>query len=146
MNNEDLQQLKALALAATPGPWEWDGVRSEGEYGSDDDGGCGYESYQVTTNAGACIVDCLNNDNGAVHVEHDGHAWDKVAKQDAKYIAAASPDVVLALIARIESLAADAERYKWLRNDNAYFPEEELIRGGIELDQAIDAAIAKEKA
>jgi hypothetical protein len=92
--NEDLQQLKALAMAATDKniPAESQGIR----------------------------LSALR--------------WE------------ASPEKILALIARIESLAADAERYKWLRNDNAYFPEEEMIRGGIELDQAIDAAIATEKA
>ena len=34
----------------------------------------------------------------------------------------------------------DAERYRWLRADNAYFPEENYIRGGQELDEAIDHA------
>lgn len=34
----------------------------------------------------------------------------------------------------------DAERYRWLRADNAYFPEENHIWGGQELDEAIDHA------
>jgi len=41
-----------------------------------------------------------------------------------------------------ESLRADAERYRWLRDDRGYFPEENMLRGGIGLDIAIDAAIS----
>lgn len=41
-----------------------------------------------------------------------------------------------------EGYAKDAERYRWLRDDNAYFPEENLIMGGEELDIAIDREIA----
>ena len=41
-----------------------------------------------------------------------------------------------------DALAPDAERYRWLRDDNAYFPEENFLRGGSELDAAIDAAMA----
>jgi|SRR5690625_3085572 len=47
-----------------------------------------------------------------------------------------------ALQAECEELRKDAERYRWLRADNAYFPEENYIRGGQELDAAIDAAMA----
>jgi hypothetical protein len=35
----------------------------------------------------------------------------------------------------------DVARYRWLRNGNAYFPEEAMIRGGQQLDDAIDAEI-----
>ena len=34
--------------------------------------------------------------------------------------------------------ARDAERYRWLRNGNAYIPEEEGIRGGESLDKLCD--------
>jgi len=51
---------------------------------------------------------------------------------------------------RIEQLEAenaalrdDAERYRWLRDDNAFFPEEQMIMGGDDLDAAIDAARGK---
>ncbi len=33
------------------------------------------------------------------------------------------------LMARVMELEKDAARYRWLRNENAYFPEEEMIRG-----------------
>lgn len=35
-------------------------------------------------------------------------------------------------------LRKNADRYLWLRDNNAYFPEENMLRGGEELDQAID--------
>jgi hypothetical protein len=35
-------------------------------------------------------------------------------------------------------------RYLWLRDDNAYAPEEEHVRGGYELDELCDAGIAEE--
>lgn len=38
-------------------------------------------------------------------------------------------------LARVER---DAARYRWLRDDNAYVPEEQGIRGGVELDELCD--------
>lgn len=45
--------------------------------------------------------------------------------------------------AEIKALRKDAERYRWLRDDNAYFPEEHYIRGGQELDEEIDYQMEK---
>lgn len=147
ITSEELQRLKALALRATPGPWESNSIHSEGEYGSDDDGGYGFTTYEVTDGSGLCIMGCLNNDDGAVHVGDDGHAWDDVAKRDAAYVAAANPASILALIAKVESLAADAERY------SAFFSAGlpicfmgEDYENKADLDAAIDAYRAKEKA
>ena len=36
----------------------------------------------------------------------------------------------------------DAERYAWLRDGNGYFPEENWLTGGEEMDEAIDAAMS----
>lgn len=36
----------------------------------------------------------------------------------------------------------DAARYRWLRADNAYVPEEQLVPGGAELDDLCDDGIA----
>lgn len=78
----------------------------------------------------------------------------------------ADPDTILTLIAKVESLAADAERYRWLR-DKANSPIDEAIDRfdpmvfrchpkhplswdgvsvGAELDEVVDTAMAKEKA
>lgn len=45
------------------------------------------------------------------------------------------------LLDRLAGLEQDAARYRWLRDDKAYFPEERGIVGGTELDEAIDAAM-----
>ena len=44
----------------------------------------------------------------------------------------------------VQAWKKDAERYRWLRDNNAYFPEENYVRGGQELDKAIDAAMEKQ--
>lgn len=79
----DLQQLKALALAATPGHWH---------------------TYPITDDdmypRGLSIV----AENGKTLSDEDTGPGDK----DAEFIAAANPAVVLDLIARIERAAAPA--------------------------------------
>lgn len=50
----------------------------------------------------------------------------------------------LALKAEVERYERDAKRYAWLRDGNAYAPEEESIRGGQELDELCDQALAPE--
>jgi hypothetical protein len=45
--------------------------------------------------------------------------------------------------AELEKVLADAARYRWLRDDNAYAPEEALVRGGEELDKLCDDGIAR---
>jgi hypothetical protein len=39
----------------------------------------------------------------------------------------------------------DARRYRWLRDDNAYAPEEAQARGGIELDKLCDEGTANDQ-
>lgn len=70
---------------------------------------------------------------------------------DEDFIKAASPEAILALIAKVESLAADAERYQWLRNKTAesqatYVGSIFMAHNKDGLDKAIDIAMAKEKA
>lgn len=45
---------------------------------------------------------------------------------------------VRALNVRLEQAEKDAARYRWLRDDHAYWPEEHYVRGGDELDELID--------
>lgn len=42
---------------------------------------------------------------------------------------------------KVAALFADAQRYRWLRRDNAYRPEAAGVRGGEELDALCDAGI-----
>jgi hypothetical protein len=134
MNNEDLQQLKALAEAASPGPWSGDRY----------DGTVKYEVLDVN---GATVIrgDNSNMSEGGYGIENE---------EDERFILAANPDTVLHLIARIESLAADAERKdKALKASRAALKTAEYAISGREhtgfIDTTvaiIDAAIAKEKA
>jgi hypothetical protein len=41
----------------------------------------------------------------------------------------------------LESAQKDAARYRWLRDDRAYAPEEATVRGGEELDALCDEGI-----
>lgn len=114
----DLDRLEALARAATPGPWETETVRSEGEYGTDEDGGHGFDAYAIVDGKGRPMMDSLNRDDSSIHTEWTGdafYAWDELAKRDAHFIAAANPAAVLALIAlarraQPEGEAPQAER------------------------------------
>lgn len=85
--NLDLEQLKALAEAATKGPWK--------HYGLDG----GHLVFEDA--AGSSIASSIGRN-------HVGNA---------KYIAAANPERILALIAENERLAhsrKDEERFAWL--------------------------------
>ena len=50
-----------------------------------------------------------------------------------------------ALRAQLAEAQRDAERYRWLREGNGYYPEEIGEPGGDRMDAAIDAALAKGK-
>lgn len=84
MTREQLSHLKALAQAATPGPWTADGL----PYNEVDD---------PTIWAGEVYVAQTAYDMQSDTQVHNVGA-------DTAYIAAASPDVMLVLIARIEEL------------------------------------------
>lgn len=80
----DLDELERLALAATPGPWHAD------KYGI-----AGDEDFTTPV------------------VSWD-YAWCECADEEANkpYIAAASPDVLLALIARVRAAEAERDRLR----------------------------------
>lgn len=102
----DLTELKKLAKAATPGPWDADCDEGEGE---------------VEVNAGTARTSWVDHGNGIMTgtpprswrvtdriVERDD-LWDEDFEQaaaDADFIAAANPSTVLALIAQIEAVTA----------------------------------------
>lgn len=101
----DLTELKKLAKAATPGPWDADCDEGEGE---------------VEVNAGTARTSWVDHGNGIMTgtpprswrvtdriVERDD-LWDEDFEQaaaDADFIAAANPSTVLGLIAQIEAVA-----------------------------------------
>lgn len=150
MNNEDLQQLKAAALKATPGPWDFDTAETPvriagGEVVGGDALPYGdvYTTREYETPEGSeCLIIAseIGVDNG-------------------RYLRAANPAAILALIAKVESLAADAERWQFrqkiLKNNGCVawalktcliYQHGQVIGRGSSEEEAIDAAMAKEKA
>lgn len=90
----DYNELKALAELACPGPW----MQENDDLYFDDDG---YTRHMMSTDSG--------------HDVCDDEFCDDAHRDNLKFIAAANPKAVLALIAENESLRKDAERYRWLR-------------------------------
>jgi hypothetical protein len=155
----DTDKLKALALAATPGKWQ-------SGYGNGVLGGraASAVSWDLTDVRSMPVIKgeeviawlaCYQPDDVEL----------RALSADADYIAAACPATVLALIAEVERLRADAERYRWLRdkaNDERSrapmvfncHPEDVIswtdsLHGtnlDAVLDVFVDAAIEKEKA
>ena len=124
--------LRKLALAATPGPWKWDGDV------------CAYDHEQEAP--------WLINERGkkVLYGQIDcDNSW------SADLIAALSPERVLALLDERKGLAKDAERYRWLVENRVgcamhmgavlYTPELVIPRGmePDAIDAAIDAARSK---
>lgn len=85
----DLENLKVLAQAATPGVWVIDGVSHEAIHIACRSGNADLNGYRI-----ANVIDS----NGY-----------PVNSKNAEFIAAAGPDVVLSLISEIEELRAHAE-------------------------------------
>ena len=139
----DTANLRALAEAATPGPWT---SVSRGQYWGEDEGEVNdIEGQDVV---GAEFVKPI----GDVDTTR-GQAW----RRDTDYIAAANPAVMLALLdrlaaaeARNATLTDDAARYRYLRDETEWEPFESawLIKHDIygcptlAMDVAIDMARA----
>jgi hypothetical protein len=90
---KDYNELKALAEMACPGPWMQE---NDDLYFNDD----GYTRHMMFTDSGhdVCDDECCD----------DGH------RDNLKFIAAANPAAVLALIAENEFLRADARRFRFI--------------------------------
>lgn len=93
----NIEELKRLALAATPGPWATSEPR---ESMAAENYNCGREAKIPTTMHGV---------TGPSYVT-DYEDWG-FQQHDAEYMAAASPDMVLSLISQIERLTAEAELF-----------------------------------
>jgi len=90
----DLDELSVLAAAASKGDWIAE------DYGSYD----GKSSHWfVNTNAGHSVA---FDDSGDPAPNH----WESRGEHDMKFIAAANPEVVLALIAEIQKLRQEGKR------------------------------------
>lgn len=89
-----------MSVAHTPGPWNVDSTRNEGDYG---DGGpdprSGFDSFVVVDEQGRSLFDSLNSSAIEVHEEageDDLYAFDAVGKANLT-LAAAAPELLTAL-------------------------------------------------
>lgn len=120
----DTDKLKALALAATKGPW----MRLFGE---------------------RTVYDRMEDGCRGNAIVRADVAFSKQGADNLDFIAAANPATVLELIAEVERLRADAARYQHMRQAQwfkAGFAKTEANAsafhyGGELLDQLVDAAI-----
>lgn len=91
----ELNTLRELLTKATPGPWEVDTEKSEGDYGSAPDCHSGFHVSVIIGGAdGKTLFDALNSDACIVDEEgpdEDGYyyAWDTVSDANALLIVAA---------------------------------------------------------
>lgn len=118
----DYSELKLLAEAATQGPWN---------------------HYQHGVIKGGPVVQFANGSAQQQIIMTTGAEWMRDGEQydNADFIAAANPAAVLALIAEVEALRKDAERYRWLRQ---YTVKSLAVSGALaSLDRDIDAAMTK---
>lgn len=100
----DLERLKALALAATPGPWDWDG-RTVDEDGYVHIPECSYLVGLI----------CLAG-------SYEGY------QEDCDYIAAANPAVVLALLEQLTRAVQQVTELKAERNQLIIERNNALVR------------------
>jgi hypothetical protein len=154
----DTEKMKALALAATQGPWEWvnpvnDEPRQPGEWRA---------SLRTVEKFPTQSIGTLPK----FIIEAD-EICDENREANAAFIAAANPAAILELIAALEAAAADkrdAERYRMLRDFGkdgvkmkppvehvhamiyshmvGAIPASRVVTGD-ELDRAIDAALSQ---
>jgi hypothetical protein len=123
------EKLRALALAATPGPWMWDSDPIKADP-------LDRVRFRVVA-TGRTITQCYYS------------SIDNMAQKEAEWIAAANPTNILALLDEIDKLKAenaglrkDAERYQLVRRGQHW-----AVIDGIgdslraeSLDSAVDAA------
>jgi hypothetical protein len=94
MPNPDIKELRRLAEAATPGPWEW-GVPDYGEEHNPPD-----ECAAASLNAAESLV--LNGCGNCANIFFKD--------VDGRFIVAANPSTILSLLDRLE--AAETSGYK----------------------------------
>lgn len=89
--------LRELSERATPGPWFAEAEKSDGSYGSGEDGGEGYDTAIIMTEAEirygkpGVLFESHNSTVGSISEEHDDEwfrAWDAVSEANAAFIVA----------------------------------------------------------
>lgn len=123
-----IEELERLHEAATPGPWEVDTIKSEGEYGSGPDTLTGFAVSVILDPNGKALADALNSDLIVVHEDGgdwDGYvaAWDETSANDFALIVAlrnALPEIIATYRER-DSYKAALERIDGMTDIEADF-------------------------
>lgn len=102
MTPERLAEMRAVAEAATPGPWAWDDSL---EWHADPDGIEAMRRQGLPTPAGDEFVG-VKFGSQTVCVATTGPAHDRASKADAKHIATFNPPTVLALLDALQAAEA----------------------------------------
>lgn len=107
---ERIAQLREMLAKATPGEWEVDTEKTDGEYGSGPDCHSGYHASIITA-GDKRICGTENSSDGEVHEEFDEdgcYAWDEVAARNMK-AAATAVNTLPAALDEIERLSAERD-------------------------------------
>ncbi len=113
----DLEPIKKRLKAATPGPWESDTTKNDGEYGNGGpDSHEGYSSYEIIVQIGEkveTLCDSVNASHQMIEEDFGGdengdwhEAWDEIARRNFDLIANAPTDLA-ALVAEVERLRTE---------------------------------------
>jgi len=107
----------ALAAGPTPGPWDVDSTKNDGEYG---DGGpdsrSGFSSFVLIDPNGRAICDTVNSDVAEVEEwidDDDAGATDVRGQKNAAYIAACNPETMRSLLAELDRLRSASRQEGW---------------------------------
>lgn len=156
MSELNLEELKRLHAKATPGEWNIDTEKNEGDYGSGDpdDVRTSFESYALHAPSGT-ICDTLNSDLISVNEESDGesgdiYAWDEVGERNMKWIAAihnAFPAILAERQAMLDRLeAAESDVLRLHKEKMAYYMENIELKARLEAAQSSNTIYTKEDA
>jgi len=109
-----IAELERLEREATPGPWEEDSKRVDGNYGDGPDCGNAFDSYEMFGPKGKVLFDAINSEVVEVREENepDGgvNVWDEVARRNFKFIVALRNNAkALIAAAKAQAGASDAE-------------------------------------
>lgn len=134
MTELDLDDLKAKALAATPGPWE--------SWNVDD------ETIEVRAGSALTGTGSYRSTDMIVECDVDGYEPDepdfRQREADADHIAAFGPPTVLALIERVERAEAQLAAIRVARSSHPECDKDESTCGWKRVVQDIDAALSEE--
>jgi hypothetical protein len=103
----------ALAAGPTPGRWDVDSTKNDGEYGNGGpDSKSGFSSFVLIDSKGNAICDTLNSDVAEVEEwmdDEDAGATDERGQKNLYYMAACNPAAMTAVLAYVDALQAEIQ-------------------------------------